>query len=172
MNPIEIWKDVEGYGGDYKISNMGRIISCKYGRESYMCPAPTQKGYLRIKLCKLGILKTYSVHALVLENFSEKRPAGLEANHIDGVKTNNCIFNLEWVTASQNTIHSFKILGKELANKAVSQYSSSGVFITSWKSIAEAGRKTNILSTSICACCNKRRKSAGGYIWKFAEVVN
>ena len=53
--------------------------------------------------------------------------------------------------------------------KPVSQYSLEGKFIKTYPSVREAERQTGINNTSISACCNGKRKTAGGYIWKHEE---
>ena len=53
--------------------------------------------------------------------------------------------------------------------KSVSQYSLEGKFIKTYPSVREAERQTGINNTSISACCNGKRKTAGGFIWIFAE---
>lgn len=51
---------------------------------------------------------TKNIHILVLEAFIEPRPNNLVANHKDGIKENNSINNLEWVTYSENLKHAFE----------------------------------------------------------------
>ena len=56
----------------------------------------------------------------------------------------------------------------EAQSKKVLQFTKSGEFIKEWLSAMEASRKLGIAQSSICSCCNGKRKSAGGYVWKYA----
>ena len=100
----EIWKDVLGYEGHYKASNLGNVWSVRRGK--MMVQGLNKFGYCRIGLYKDGKPKSFGVHRLVLAAFTGK--FGLEVNHIDGIKTNNNIENLEWVNRSENLKHAIK----------------------------------------------------------------
>ena len=101
----EVWKDIQGYEGLYKISNFGNIKS-KSGifKKQFI----SFKGYLRIKLSNNGEYKSYTVSRLVATAFIPNPENKPEVNHIDGNKLNNNISNLEWTTKSENAIHAFK----------------------------------------------------------------
>lgn len=114
---IEVWRDVIGYEGLYKVSNLGRVKSCsrlksnKWGsyltKELIMSPSYNAKGYVQIGLSRDGFRNTRKVHRLVLEAF-EGCGEGLQANHKNKITKDNRLSNLEWTTPSQNVVHSFQ----------------------------------------------------------------
>lgn len=97
---IEIWKPHPTSG--YLVSNNGRIINPKTNYE--LKPTLGQAGYYKIStnVCRAG-----HVHCAVIEAFVGLIPKGMHVNHIDGVKTNNHLSNLEIVTPRENTIHAY-----------------------------------------------------------------
>ena len=114
---MEIWKDIKGYEGIYQVSNLGRVKSLArvvvkaYGKEHNLKERIKKSnlnhlGYEILRLHKDAVGKTYAVHRLVAEAFLNKEN-GLEVNHIDGVKTNNKVSNLEYCTRSQNVQHAY-----------------------------------------------------------------
>jgi hypothetical protein len=111
---IEEWKTIKGFE-DYQISNFGRVKSFKkyhYTNERILKPSRDKSGngYLFVNLCKNGKRKIYCVHRLVLCNFKlMDNYLDFEVNHIDGNKLNNCIYNLEWCTKSENEFHAYRI---------------------------------------------------------------
>lgn len=116
-------------------------------------------------------MKRYLVHRLVAEAFVENIENKSQVNHIDGNKLNNKVSNLEWVTPKENVSHAWKSNLKLPTCKKVYQYSLNGVFIKEYSSITLASKITNILVTDISQCCNKKKKSAGGYQWNFEKNV-
>jgi hypothetical protein len=104
---MEIWKDIQGYEGLYKISNIGRVKSLKGSIEKLISISVKETGYHRVTLIKDSICKRKYVHVLVAKAFIGK--SNLEVNHINGVKSDNRVDNLEWVTKSENIKHAYKI---------------------------------------------------------------
>jgi hypothetical protein len=116
----EFWIPIVGYEGLYEVSNLGntrsldRILSHPSKgritkRGGIKKQTPTKRGYKSVTLSKLGKSKTLLVHRLVAIAFipnTNKKPC---INHKDGVKTNNNVENLEWVTHSENIKHSWDI---------------------------------------------------------------
>lgn len=117
--PTEIWKDIDGYEGYYQVSNAGRVKSLrrqtfggKHGKqvrgERILKQAQDKDGYLRVVLQTQKEKKTISIHRLVAYVFLPN-PANLpQVNHLDGVKTNNHTWNLQWCNRSQNVTHAYK----------------------------------------------------------------
>jgi len=99
----EIIKEIAGYPGS-TISNLG-IIRNKNGiRKTYV-----SRGYEKIILTKNNKSTLFSVHRLVAEAFIENPGKKQYVNHINGIKTDNRVENLEWCTRSENTLHAYKL---------------------------------------------------------------
>lgn len=96
----EIWKDVLDYEGLYLVSNFGRVKSLIKG--IILKPGFKGRGYLCVNLCKDGKLKNFLVHRLVVEAFQGKIPEGLVVNHLNEIKTDNRLENLEICTHKEN----------------------------------------------------------------------
>lgn len=100
----EEWRDVLGYEG-YMISNIGRIKSVRFGKLRIMKPALSNCGYFHVTLCSNKKYKTRTIHQMVAIAFLDHVPCGLKlvVNHINGIKTDNRVENLEIVTNRKNT---------------------------------------------------------------------
>jgi len=102
----EIWRGIPGFEGYYAISNCGRVKS----RKGILKLQNNHKGYPVVTLVvrPLKLKKTFTVHRLVANVYIPNPEQKPEVNHIDGVKTNNCISNLEWNTGSENCQHAIR----------------------------------------------------------------
>lgn len=101
-------KAIEGFEGLYSVTKNGRVFSHRKG--GYLIPSPNVDGYLCVGLSKDGKGKTLRIHRLVAQTYLKGRPEQICVNHIDNVKTNNHVSNLEWCTYSENVQHAMKIL--------------------------------------------------------------
>lgn len=90
---------------NYEISNYGDVRNEK---ETILRAHVTPKGYLRIQLVNKEGSRNFMVHRLVANAFVVPSPGRTEVNHKDGVKSNNVVGNLEWVTPSENLIHAYE----------------------------------------------------------------
>lgn len=106
----EIWKDIDGYEGLYKVSSYGNVLSLKYcgsNRKHLLAPNIDHRGYLMAHLSKRGKTKTFKIHRLVASAFIPNPDNLPQVNHKDGDKLNNCVDNLEWCTCSYNVKHAY-----------------------------------------------------------------
>lgn len=191
--PNEIWKDIEGYEGLYQVSNYGRVKRLEqikeymgnnqYNKSFNICyKVPNlilklkEDKYLRVCLTDKNKQQDYlSVHRLVAKAFISNPNNLSDVDHIDTNTYNNCLFNLQWVTCSQNSKLSWergrkKLCGKHHHNsKIIGQYTLSGKLIKKYYGSGEASRATNISDVNIRKCCRGDYgcKTSGGYIWKY-----
>ena len=103
----EEWRVVE-CSPSYEVSNCGNIrrINCRLATQANRKLDVTWQGYLRVRLCENGNYKNYFVHRLVARAFIYE--SNLDVNHKDLNKANNTVENLEYVTPSENALHSYK----------------------------------------------------------------
>lgn len=115
----EIWKDIPNYEGYYQISSFGRVKSLerviitntkkKQVVKECIRKNVLIKGYCRVVFLNKQKRQNMPVHRLVAISFIENSLNKKYVNHIDGNKQNNNVSNLEWVTASENTTHSYRL---------------------------------------------------------------
>lgn len=113
----EIWKDIEGFNGWYQVSNKARVRSWyKRGigigkrKDPVMLKQPTLHGYKYVSLWDENEdrYRSKRVHRLVAKAFIPNPKDKVYINHKNGIKDDNRIGNLEWVTASENDLHAFE----------------------------------------------------------------
>jgi hypothetical protein len=105
-----MFKKIQGYD-DYYIFNDGTVHSFKGSAPHIMKPYKGNKGYYYISLNKGCKCTKYYVHRLVALYYIPNPDKKEQVNHINGVKDDNNISNLEWTTRSENMIHAYKSLG-------------------------------------------------------------
>lgn len=184
---IEIWKEIPLFGGKYLASNLGRIKSVpykgyKFGRTSEKILSTSKRsrdGYALINLISpKGIRKTYQVHRLIGLTFLNNYEDGLVINHKNEMKDDNRVSNLEWITKWENTQYSGNLekawasSSCQLNNsrsKSIIQYDKEMNIIEMYPSASEASRVTKVDKANLVNCANGRYKTAGGFIWKYAQ---
>lgn len=101
---MEIWKSIQN---DYRVSNLGNLESFKYGKWKPIKKTKLKTGYLYVGLCFNNKVKNKYVHRLVAFAFLPNPLNKLTVNHINGIKDDNRVENLEWATQSENNKHSY-----------------------------------------------------------------
>ena len=174
---------------DYTIDEIGNVFSIR--KNKYLKQTINRNGYCKVTLQKDKYKKTFSVHRLVAQAYLKNYSNTLQVNHINGIKTDNRVENLEMVTAKENmqkaveiglfdkckeiqrknaiknNLGKYHILASESAKKRVAKYDKNNNLIQVYNSITEASRKNNINITSRSYSANGKRKTGGGYIWHF-----
>lgn len=101
----EVWKDVQGYEGYYRVSNFGRLVSLRsrWGlrKKPMYIKGMRVKGYIKVKL----LTEVLALHRLVASHFLPN-PNNLPViNHKDKQRDNNHVDNIEWCTTAHNNEH-------------------------------------------------------------------
>jgi hypothetical protein len=108
MLVIEEFKDlyIDGFETIYKVSSLGYIVNKE--RNKILKPFISKQGYMRVSIKIQGSKRSFSIHRLVAMTFIPRKSENLQVNHIDGNKHNNCVVNLEWITAYENIQHAYE----------------------------------------------------------------
>lgn len=167
----EEWRDVQGYEGLYQVSNLGNVKSLDrkttWNEENILTPW-VQNGYPFVRLCKDGKTKTFSIHRLVAIAFIPNPLKLPMVNHKDETRNNNHVENLEWCDAQyNNTYGTARQRSAEKQSIAIEQLTTDGLLVKRWKSIMDAGRSGFSIG-HICHCCQGKRHSHKGYVWRYA----
>lgn len=194
----EIWKDIPGYEGLYKVSNYGRVLSLPRGKQwpyrqthNNIRKQRVKGHYYQVNLSKDGKTKCLLVHRLVALAFIAN-PLNLPCvNHKDENPLNNRVDNLEWCTYQYNANYgtgvqrqaisrknnpndpiSRKIVG-EINSKPVRQLTPDGIPIAEFKSLTEASTTTGVSISTIIRHCkgrvwNNMGRKVRKYIFEYA----
>lgn len=157
------WREIHDYP-DYEISIYGDVYSKKYGK--ILTPGVDTHGYYTVSLYRDGVSRDKRINRLVAEAFIPNPSNKPQVNHINGVKTNNHVTNLEWATCSENIKHAYDTgLRKTRKIKIMETGEEFGSVRECAKYLGLSERDGNIY-----ACLNGRRKTCKGF--HFEEVYD
>lgn len=178
-------KEIIGYEGLYLIDSIGNVVSLPklqgnklHNKYKILQPKISRSGYLEVSLSKNGVLKTYFLHRLIAIHFIENNNNLPQVNHKNGIKTDNRLENLEWVTASENTKHAydnnlgnFQNTANENLKKINEKASYKKLYFCKddkeyfFNSVKEASETLGLNKDNITRAIRKNQK-VGGYIVK------
>lgn len=183
------WRPVPDYEGLYEVSNTGLVRSLPHvvrsGRGTRVSPGRilkthmNRKGYINAVLSANNTTKNHTVHRLVLLAFKGLDVANTQANHINGVRDDNRLENLEWISAADNIKHAYQVLGRKGVwkdqkgdrhnhSQAIEGYDiHSGELVCSYTSMNEAQR-AGYHAGCISAAVNGLRSHHKGLKWVLA----
>ena len=182
----EEWRDAVGYEGLYMVSNTGKVKGLERKvkklngyrtvNERILKPRKNRNGYLQLLLSKEGIRKTVLVHRLVCDAFLPNHLNLPQINHINEIKEDNRVENLEYCDARYNNNFGTR---NERAGISISK-AKKGVFNTKhskavkcletgkiYPSLSEVQRQFGFSAGHICECCNGKRNICGGFHWQY-----
>ena len=177
---IEEWKDIKGYEGLYQVSNLGRVKSLeritnmkdgriRTEREKILKPIKDKHGYYKVRLYKKDGNKEFKIHSLVLFTFVGIRKEGMVVNHIDENKSNNSLYNLEYITQKENINHGTGNIrrSKNQPNSIRLKAMKNGIYLE-FNSITQCANNLNLNICHISSCLSGKRKTHGG--WQFERI--
>lgn len=136
----EIWKVIKGYEGLYEISSWGRVksIARNTTKGGIRKLHKSKGGYYSVILIKNGLHKGYRINRLVAEAFIPNPENKPFVNHINSIKTDNNVINLEWCTARENNTHHYKTQNTSSQYTGVSYFKS----LNKWKAAISFNKKS------------------------------
>ena len=174
----ELWKDVMGYEGLYKVSKNGNVISLRHNKSKYLSKIKAGHMLAYLLTDKYGKVQCKMAHVLVAENFITNPLGYKHVMHIDANPHNNNVDNLRWTERSvkhrvekSESYKEFEGKHNLMTTQEVEQYCIDGTYINTFKSISEAAKKTKFSYTSIRRVLNGTEPSVGGYVWKYSGNV-
>lgn len=162
-------KDIKDYEGLYAVTSCGKVWS--YKSKKFLKTRKQRDGYYLVNLSKNGVSTTYQLHRLVAQTYLSNGENLPQINHKDGDKSNNCVNNLEYCSASYNQLHKYKLMkerGVEITmtinNSKKVRCIETGIIYSSGKECAQA---MGLDPSHISKCCRGKAKSHKGYHFEF-----
>lgn len=172
----EEWRPVPNYIGLYDASNFGRVRNLKFEKVRILKQHEIN-GYLHVCLWKNGNYKNFYTHRLVYEAFNDEIPDGYEINHINEIKTDNSLWNLNIMTPKENINwgngnqrRKKNNVNNPKLSQEVLQSTLDGVLVNEWPSMAEAARNGFDIR-AVYRCCLGKQKTHKGFKWRKKESV-
>lgn len=164
-------RPVKGYEGRYEVSNRGEVFSLPKNNRHYRLKITPVliRGYERVVLSsnteKRADNKNHFVHGLVASTFISDKPKDHEVNHKNGVKTDNKVENLEWVTSSENALHAYRA-GLHSKNRGITGTNLETGNKVRFSSLSDA-TKYGFYISAIIKCCRGEFHQHKGYSFTY-----
>lgn len=162
------WKPIQGFEKYYLVSDSGQVWSLR--RHRALKPKIDRYGYEVVVLSVAGYSHHRTVHRLVAQAFVPNPHNLATVNHINEDKVDNRAVNLVWMSVADNDNYGTR--NEKMANTKcrfpIEQILSDGTAIQ-YKGVKDASRKTGINRCCIAQCCKNKRKTAGGYKWRYID---
>lgn len=159
----EIWKNIDGYEGLYKISNLGRVSTTKRKgtNQEVISQHDDMHGYLQVQLFKDGVGKRFKIHRLIAKAFIPNHENKPTVDHINRNRRDNRIENLRWATHKEQRSNQTSGEKKVVATKDNNTFT--------FSSVSDCARFIGSNSGNVTACCKGKRKTVCGYNIKYKE---
>jgi len=168
----EMWTDViDSHAGlpmpGYQVSSLGRVLM---RRGCMTSGSKCLFGYRSVVING----RKFPVHRLVARAFlGPPGPAHFDVNHIDGIRDNNSLVNLEYTSRSDNILHSYQTMLRKCSGPANSRAvigRKVGTYdYVSFRSVHAAAAHIDGFPQNVSACCTGRRKSTAGWEFEHAD---
>lgn len=183
---MEEWKKIPGYPDRFEVSSEGKVRVCCYeyshrlrsgkverryrqGRVLQQTVNLARGGYAQVTMTYSGdgVLKVWSgkVHRLVALAFLQNQSDLSEVNHKDSNKLNNHVSNLEWVTKSENNLHSYASGTRKPHPKKTAVVGTNGNTTVEFDSLLAAQKSGLFTMAAIQRCLAGRAKHHKGFVW-------
>jgi len=158
---------IEGLNGMYGINENGDIFSLRKMR--LLKRFKHSLGYDQVYLSyfAIGSKGLYcKLHRLVANQFIPNPLSLTDVNHKNGIKDDNRVENLEWMSHSDNVLHSYRVLGRKHDGSCLGKQikCSNGKV---YSSAIEAAKDTGAFTSNISMCCNGKLKKTKGLVFEF-----
>lgn len=165
-----MWKTIviDGETTCYSVSDEGQVRNDKTNQIMHQ---GVQQDYQFVTLVLNTGVKRMRVHRLVAMAFIENPLNKPYVNHINGIRNDNKVANLEWVTPAENSQHAVQtgLMTGGGRKKAVIQYNLNGERMATFESATEAARQTGGTQSKITMCCRRQRETANDYQWRYYD---
>lgn len=192
MEEIFVKVSIPEFAENYLISNTGKVYS-KH-RNRLLTPKLSKSGYHRVTLCNNNYQKVVAIHRLVALAFIPNPDNKPTVNHINEIKTDNRVINLEWATNAEQNVHGTRlerarshtdyqarhidykqVAAKHDYNKLASLNSKATIVYLNGKEVGrfvsqkEAARFTGVSDGKVSQCLSGKKKSCKGYVFKYLD---